>query len=304
MFGMDLAVDGVLDQFCDWIYGKLISFFGDFFSMINLMGAELFELNWIKGILLFFNYFAWALYVVGIVVAVFDTAIEAQRGKGNLQDVGLNIIKGFFAVSLFTIVPIDLYIFCINLSNELIGAIAGMTESEGKLGAIATMILGGFETPASNIVVAIVFVILIGYAVIKVFFANLKRGGILLTMMATGSLYMFSVPRGYTDGFISWCKQVVALCLTAFLQTIVLIAGLVTYNTNMLLGIGLMLSSTEVPRIAQNFGLDTSMRFNVMSTVYSVNSVVNMTRNIGRMVSKWKAWNLWIDQMMNMKEEE
>lgn len=286
MFGMDLAVDGVLDQFCDWIYGKLISFFGDFFSMINLMGAELFELNWIKGILLFFNYFAWALYVVGIVVAVFDTAIEAQRGKGNLQDVGLNIIKGFFAVSLFTIVPIDLYIFCINLSNELIGAIAGMTESEGKLGAIATMILGGFETPASNIVVAIVFVILIGYAVIKVFFANLKRGGILLTMMATGSLYMFSVPRGYTDGFISWCKQVVALCLTAFLQTIVLIAGLVTYNTNMLLGIGLMLSSTEVPRIAQNFGLDTSMRFNVMSTVYSVNSVVNMTRNIGRMVSK------------------
>ncbi|MBO8434290.1 MAG: hypothetical protein IAC55_03075 [Tyzzerella sp.] len=286
MFGMDLAVDGVLDQFCDWIYGKLISFFGDFFSMINLMGAELFELNWIKGILLFFNYFAWALYVVGIVVAVFDTAIEAQRGKGSLQDVGLNIIKGFFAVSLFTIVPIDLYIFCINLSNGLIGAIAGMTESEGKLGAIATMILGGFETPASNIVVAIVFVILIGYAVIKVFFANLKRGGILLTMMATGSLYMFSVPRGYTDGFISWCKQVIALCLTAFLQTIVLIAGLVTYNTNMLLGIGLMLSSTEVPRIAQNFGLDTSMRFNVMSTVYSVNSVVNMTRNIGRMVSK------------------
>lgn len=286
MFGMDLAVDGVLDQFCDWIYGKLISFFGDFFSMINLMGAELFELNWIKGILLFFNYFAWALYIVGIVVAVFDTAIEAQRGKGSLQDVGLNIIKGFFAVSLFTIVPVDLYIFCINLSNGLIGAIAGMTESEGKLGAIATMILGGFETPASNIVVAIVFVILIGYAVIKVFFANLKRGGILLTMMATGSLYMFSVPRGYTDGFISWCKQVVALCLTAFLQTIVLIAGLVTYNTNMLLGIGLMLSSTEVPRIAQNFGLDTSMRFNVMSTVYSVNSVVNMTRNIGRMVSK------------------
>ena len=47
MFGLDLAVDGVLDQFCDWIYGKLISFFGDFFSMINMMGAELFELEWI-----------------------------------------------------------------------------------------------------------------------------------------------------------------------------------------------------------------------------------------------------------------
>ena len=59
------------------------------------MGAELFELEWIKGILLFFNYFAWALYGVGLVVAVFDMAIEAQRGKGGFQDVGLNAIKGF-----------------------------------------------------------------------------------------------------------------------------------------------------------------------------------------------------------------
>ena len=286
MFCLDFAVDGVLDQFCDWIYGKLITFFGEFFSMINMMGAELFELDWIKAILLFFNYFAWALYIVGIVVAVFDTAIDSQRGKGSFQDLALNIIKGFFAVSLFTVVPIDLYVFCINLSNELIGAIAGMSDSPGKLGAIATMVLGSFETPGANVVVSIVFVILIGYAVIKVFFANLKRGGILLVMMATGSLYLFSVPRGYSDGFVSWCKQVAALCLTAFLQTIVLVAGLVTYNANMLLGIGLMLSSTEVPRIAQNFGLDTSMRFNAMSTVYSVNSVVNMARNVGRIAGR------------------
>lgn len=161
-----------------------------------------------------------------------------------------------------------------------------MSDSPGKLGAIATMVLGSFETPGANVVVSIVFVILIGYAVIKVFFANLKRGGILLVMMATGSLYLFSVPRGYSDGFVSWCKQVAALCLTAFLQTIVLVAGLVTYNASMLLGIGLMLSSAEVPRIAQNFGLDTSMRFNAMSTVYSVNSVVNMARNVGRIASR------------------
>lgn len=74
--------------------------------------------------------------------------------------------------------------------------------------------------------------------------------------------------------------------MTAFLQTIVLVAGLVAYNTNMLLGIGLMLSSTEVPRIAQNFGLDTSTRFHVMSTVYSANSVVNMARNAGKIMAR------------------
>ncbi len=286
MFGLDLAVDGVLDQFCDWIYGRLISFFGDFFSMINMMGAELFELEWIRAILLFFQYFAWALYTVGIIVAVFDMAIEMQRGKGGFQDIAMNILKGFFAVSLFTVVPVELYIFCINLSDQLVSAIAGMSSSPGKLGVVAGMVMTNFVMPGANVVVGIVFVILIGYAVVKTFFANLKRGGILLVLMATGSLYMFSVPRGYTDGFVSWCRQVAALCLTAFLQTLVLVAGLVTYNANMLLGIGLMLSSTEVPRIAQNFGLDTSTRFNIMSTLYSTQSVVNMARNISKTVRR------------------
>ena len=171
MFGLDLAVDGVLDQFCDWIYGKLISFFGDFFSMINMMGAELFELEWIQAILLFFQYFAWALYTVGIIVAVFDMAIEMQRGKGGFQDIGMNILKGFFAVSLFTVVPVELYIFCINLSDQLIAAVAGMSSSPGKLGVVAGMVMTNFVMPGTNVVVGIVFVILIGYAVIKVFFA-------------------------------------------------------------------------------------------------------------------------------------
>ena len=286
MFGLDLAVDGVLDQLCDWLYGKLIAFFGDFFTMINLMGAELFEQEWIKGILLFFNYFAWALYAVGLVVAAFDTAIEAQRGRNNLQNFALNVLKGFFAASLFTVVPVELYVFCINLSNELMTAIAGMTGADGEIGMIAGLIIENMTMPGTNVLVSIVFVILIGYAVIKVFFSNLKRGGILLIMMATGSLYMFSVPRGFDDGFTQWCKQVIALCMTAFLQTIILAAGLVTYNDHALLGIGLMLSATEVERIAQNFGLDTSTNFNAMSTLYSTQTVMNVSRQVGRAVTK------------------
>ena len=47
-----------------------------------------------------------------------------------------------------------------------------------------------------------------------------------------------------------------------------------------------MLSSTEVPRIAQNFGLDTSTRFNIMSTLYSTQSVVNMARNVSKVVTR------------------
>ena len=102
--------------------------------------------------------------------------------------------------------------------------------------------------------------ILMGYAVIKVFFANLKRGGILLIQIAVGSLYLFSVPRGYIDGFVGWCKQVIGLCLTAFLQATVLIAGLMVVKDQALLGLGLMLSAGEIPRIAGQFGLETGTK--------------------------------------------
>jgi len=132
---------------------------------------------------------------------------------------------------------------------------------------------------------ALFILIMMGYATVKVFFANLKRGGILLIQIAVGSLYMFSVPRGYQDGFISWCKQVVGLCLTAFLQATILTAGLMVLREQALLGLGLMLTAGEVPRIAGQFGLDTSTKANLMSTVYAAQSAVNTTRTIVRAVS-------------------
>ena len=122
--------------------------------------------------------------------------------------------------------------------------------------------------------------ILMAYAVIKVFFSNLKRGGILLIQIAVGSLYMFSIPRGYTDGFTQWCKQVIGLCLTAFLQATILVAGLMVFSEKALLGLGLMLAAGEVPRIAGAFGLDTTTRANIMSAVYTAQAAVNTTRTI------------------------
>ncbi len=100
--------------------------------------------------------------------------------------------------------------------------------------------------------------------------------------MSVGSLYMFSVPRGYSDGFTQWMKQVAALCLTAFMQTTLLFAGLMTFSVNMLLGLGIMLAASEVPRIAQQFGLDSSTKFNMMNAVHATTTAINLTRAIAR----------------------
>lgn len=97
---------------------------------------------------------------------------------------------------------------------------------------------------------------------------------------------MFSIPRGYTDGFTQWSKQIIGLCLTAFLQSTILVAGLMVFKDNALLGLGLMLSAGEIPRIAGAFGLDTSTKANLMSAVYTAQAAVNTTRTVVQAVTK------------------
>lgn len=65
------------------------------------------------------------------------------------------------------------------------------------------------------------------------------------------------------------------------LQTTILYLGLLTYTQHALLAVGICLSATEVPRIAQMYGLDTSVRVNMMSvshTVFMGAKAVNMIK--------------------------
>ncbi|MCR4436696.1 MAG: DUF6045 family protein [Clostridiales bacterium] len=286
MFIWDFVADTVLGQIMDWIYAQIIGFLGEFFAMMGNMGAELFGMSWVQAIVLFFSYLAWALYGTGLVVSAFECGIEYQSGRGSIKDTALNAIKGFMAVSLFTIVPVELYKLAITLQGNFTSGITGLAAADSRISTMAAAALASIGDVLVSPIMGIFCLILMGYAVIKVFFANLKRGGILLIQIAVGSLYMFSVPRGYIDGFVSWCKQVVGLCLTAFLQATILIAGLMVFNRNMLLGLGLMLAASEIPRIAGQFGLDTSTRGNLMSTMYAAQTAMNITRTVVRAVAK------------------
>ena len=299
MFIWNFVADKILGQIVDWFYGQVVGFLGNFFAEMGNMGVELFEMSWVQSIVLFFSYLAWALYGTGLVVACFECGIEYSSGRGNIRETALNAIKGFMAVSLFTVVPVRLYELSVTLQGQLT---AGITGYGASIGDVASDIMQefsavesltdlssgpflGFGSITSGLMI-LFCIILMAYAIVKVFFANLKRGGILLIQIAVGSLYMFSVPRGYTDGFIQWCKQIIGLCLTAFLQATILIAGLMVFKDHALLGLGLMLSAGEIPRIAGTFGLDTTTRANIMSAVYTAQAAVNTTRTIVQAVSK------------------
>lgn len=289
----------VLGEITDWIYGQIVGFLGNFFGEMGSMGAELFQMSWVQSIVLFFSYLAWALYATGLVVSCFECGIEYTTGRGNVREVFLNGLKGFLAVNLFTVVPVRLYELSVSLQSELTRGLTGYGSSIGdvaqteledysaieKLSEITEGSLPGFGMISSALMV-IFCLILMAYAVIKVFFANLKRGGILLIQIAVGSLYMFSIPRGYLDGFTQWCKQVIGLCLTAFLQATILVAGLLVVREQGLLGLGLMLSAGEIPRVAGAFGMETSTKANMMSAVYTAQAAVNTTRSLVLAVAK------------------
>ena len=273
--------NAIWNTMLQWFYETIYNAVADFFTMMGNMGADIFDLEWVQATINLFTLFGWGLFVAGTV------AIEYQNGRANIKTTAINVLKGFFACSLFGVVPVELYKFCISLQNtfskDLSSIMAGQ-QSLNLSGQSTSVLEGCFavSTQTTFGLLNLLCMIAFAYCVIKIFFANIKRGGILLIQMVVGSLYMFSVPRGYTDGFNQWMKQIAALCLTAFLQTTLLFLGLLTFPGNMLLGLGIMLSANEVPRIAQQFGLDSSVKVNMTSIVHATTTAVNLTKSVAR----------------------
>ena len=266
----DAVGDWIWETMFEWLFNLIYGAVADLFEFINGTTSDIFELSWVQAFISLFHSLAWMLFVCGMIVAVFDTAIAYESGQANIKGTCLNVLKGFMAASLVTVIPQRLYSFCVatqgTFTHELLGNFIGdVSDSVADSGLKIIVALSSDVSLFS-----LFFIILFGYCTIKVIFANIKRGGIMLCQIAVGSLYLFGVPRGYTDGFYGWCKQVIATCLTAFLQTTILYLGLLSFTQHPLLAVGICLSATEVPRIAQMFGLDTSVRVNMMSVSHTV----------------------------------
>ena len=272
----------ILDIVFDWLFTRIYDGISDVFTIIDESSANLFELAWVDAFISLFHHIGWILFVCGLIIAVFDTAIGYENGQANIKGTCLNALKGFFACSLITVVPQRLYSFCVSLQHTFASDLISSLVANRNV-SLMNSGLKAIEALRTDVSVSsLLFMIMIGFCTIKIVFANIKRGGILLCQIAVASLYMFSIPRGYTDGFVNWCKQVIATCLTAFLQTTLLYLGLLTFPDHHILSIGICLSANEVPRIAQMFGLDTSVKVNVMS----ISSTVSMGSRVIRAIGK------------------
>lgn len=120
----------IWDTMLKWFYETIYNAVADFFSMMGNMGADIFDLDWIQATIKLFTLFGWALFVAGVVVAIFDVAIEYQCGRANIKSTAINILKGFFACSLIGIVPVELYKFCISLQNTFSHDLSALLQAD------------------------------------------------------------------------------------------------------------------------------------------------------------------------------
>ena len=295
-----------------WIYYTILNGLQDFMQYMGGMGAELFNNPYIKAILLFFQLFASALFLVGFIMAFFDYVLSYDSGKASIKDFLFNVMKGMMATTLFTTVPVKLYQLSIDMENTIgaainraAGSAATAATSSTPASVSITLAISSFVNlisgnPISNIVGAItssqatgaaaqqhvptianlLFIIAFVYGFFKVLFGNIKRGGLILVQICVCPLYIFSLVRGYSDAFTGWCKQVIGLCFTAFVQNLLLVIGLIVFRTDMVSGVGLMLTAAEVPRIAQAFGMETSMKANISQISHTASSIMGIGKTL------------------------
>lgn len=281
----EAIIAGLIAQFLNAVTFKpVVSFAADLTTNIVAMNNDfttsLFDNSVVTSFLWFISIVGSIFFLFGLGFAFAEWAIDCNENSGgpNLLATFKNSFIGFAAVSGFASLPILLLKYINDLANILCTTFTG-TNIESTMNNMWSYIenlnfFSGWGSPIFSIIILV--------CVIKVFLANLKRGGILVTLITVGSLHMFSIPRGYTDAFFSWCKQVIGLCVTSFMQNLLLIIGMIVYaNSNMdmydlVLGAGVMLSASEVPRILQQFGLDTSMKTNVSQAIYGVSGIMNI----------------------------
>ena len=257
-------------------------------NTFNLTVLSLFSQPFIHEIVFAFRALGWALFIAGFIIAFLEYTIEAQDGGASWINLAFNTAKGVVFCSCFAGVSIDLVVFVGTLTTSMSSTMSGGiydTINSNRNFVDAFMVLWESEinafmsTPFWVVAISLILVIIFGF---KIIIDNLSRAGSLLILIIIGSFHAFSIPRGYTDSAVGWCKQVIGLCFTHFMQNLLLVTGFFIWTTGTsyityLCGLGTIFAATLVQRVAQQFSLDTSVRSNfsrgLMTASYTISSV-------------------------------
>ena len=108
----------IWDAMFSWLFETIYKAVAKLFQAINASATDVFELSWVQAFVKLFYSLGWMLFACGLIVAVFDCAVAYENGSANIKRTSIDIIKGFMAVSLFAVLPQQLYSMCVNLQGS------------------------------------------------------------------------------------------------------------------------------------------------------------------------------------------
>lgn len=110
----DAISDAIWDIMFEWIFNKVYGLIAELFTFINETATDIFALSWVQVFVGLFGSFAWMLFVCGLVVAVFDTAVAYESGQANIKNTCINVLKGFIRSA--SICRVRLQLSCLETS--------------------------------------------------------------------------------------------------------------------------------------------------------------------------------------------
>lgn len=283
----------------DWFFSagesylsELINgFFAIFLHVFNLTVLNLFNPSFIQEIVFAFRALGWELFIAGFIIAFLEYTIEAQDSGGSWINLAFNTAKGVVFCSCFAGISIDFLVFTGSLTTSMSSTMSGgiydaINSSDNFVNSFMILWEGEINTLISTpfwlVAISMIIVIVFGF---KIIMDNLSRAGSLFILIIIGSFHAFSIPRGYTDSAVGWCKQVIGLCFTHFMQNLLLVTGFFIWTTGTsyvtyLCGLGTIFAATLVQKVAQHFSLDTSVRSNFSRGLMTASTTISSVRRL------------------------
>lgn len=283
----------------EWIFNSLLSCIldkvGQLLAYLSSFSLSLFSIPMVQNALVLCQWVGMLLYTVGVLFAIFNYMIASKENE--MVDLGgliLNIVYGLVATVM--IMPGSIFIFHLsiifqNLFDTLIDQVNSVSLVHAdKINSIFGALKDVFISSLDGFWALVIFAVLI-IAILIVLFQCLKRSGVFLVQMIIGYLYVFSIPSGGSDGFIEWCRQTIAIAVTNAIQVGLLMMGmdlLADFSSDSahtmekaFLGIGVILATTSVEKIAGRFGFAVNSRQHIGGAISQANSSVSLGRSVG-----------------------
>lgn len=299
------------------LFSTLVTLFPDMLGWLGSLAAkvsytmvaessnlfiDLFNNTTVRAFLIFLSSWGSVMFIVGVGLSLAECASNYKEGQGiDFQGTFKNIFLGLFASFGFVTIPILLYRFTMEATKILVGDSIDASIKKNLYEGFDEFLFWDLDESITNVtpdtartelqtaiigpIIISILAIVMACFIIKILLGNLKRSGILIILLTVCPIHLLSIPRGYTDAFYSWCKQVVGQCLTFFIQNFMLTLSMLFFANssgitivNMILSISILLAASEAPRILQQFGLESSVRTNATQAIYAASGITNIVR--------------------------